>query len=98
MDNREEFYDREIAPALRKLAERCAAQGMSFAAAVQFADQGVGSTVMLTEAPDPTLRLTAFAARCKGNADLLLGWIEEDARKHGHSSVYMARLGVPHSA
>ena len=87
MVDQEPFYDDEIAPVLRSLAERCAERGMSFAAAVQFADEGIGSTVKLSTAPHPCLRMTAYAARSKGNADNLIWSLQKDGREHGHNSI-----------
>lgn len=92
LDDHEKFYDDEIAPALRSLAEQCAERGMSFAAAVQFADEGVGSTVKLSGAPHPALRMTAFAARSKGNADNLIWALQKDGREHGHNSICLQML------
>jgi hypothetical protein len=90
--DQEKFYDDEIAPDLRRIAEYCAKRGMSFAAAVQFADEGLGSTVKLAAAAHPCLRMTAYAARSKGNADALIWSIQKDGREHGHNSVCLQIL------
>lgn len=92
MVDQEKFYDDEIAPALRALAERCAERGMSFAAAVQFADEGIGSTVKLSDPTHPALRMTAYAARSNGNADNLIWALQRDGREHGHNSVCLQML------
>jgi len=92
VDDREALYDTEIAPALRALAERCAEQGMSFAAAVQFSDEGIGSTVKLASLAHPAVRMTAYAARSNGNADNLIMSLQRDGRDHGHNSFYLQML------
>ncbi len=38
-------------------------------------------------------RLVHWAARAKGNVDVLIGAIDRHAKDHGHSSVYLQQLG-----
>lgn len=91
----ESFYDKEIAPVLCLLANQCAERGLGFVAAVQYAPEGVGSTVKLGATPHPTLRLAAYAVRCKGNVDLLITCLLKDGKDHGHNSVYLNLLEMP---
>ena len=92
MIDQEKFYDVEIAPELRRMADRCSEHGMSFVAAVQFANESIGSTVKLSEAAHPCLRMTAYAARSNGNADTLIWALQKDGRDHGHNSVCLQML------
>lgn len=89
----EEIYDAEIAPKLLELCKRCQELGFSFAANVEWE---VGETGR-TESQQPTASakqlLVHWAARCNGNVDALIMAIDRCAHKHGHSSMYLERLG-----
>ena len=92
----EQFYDDEIAPVLASLAMRCNEKGVSFVASVEFGPDQSGSTVALADEHGNGIRMTAYAARCKSNVDVLFTMIIERAKVTGHSSVFLADLGVPH--
>lgn len=95
----EEIYDAEIAPELLKLCKRCQELGMSFIACVEFdpPNMGIGRTEF--QNPDEVgklsaaQRLTHWAARSQGNIDKLFMACDRHGREHGHSSVYLHRLG-----
>jgi len=91
-DEREAFYDTELAPLLLALGQKAKEAGLSFVASVGWGNFETGSTVCLQEAADPTSRLTAYAARCKGNADHLIKMIIEDCEKYGNQSIYVHLL------
>ena len=90
MDN-EEFYDTEIAPILRELGEKCQDREMSFLAVCQFGedDSDVGHTLTQQPGASPNFRLPSYAARSKGNMDILIGQLMLDGEKYGHGSVYL---------
>lgn len=91
----EEFYDAHIAPELDRLANACKERGMSFVAHVEFAVGDSGSTVLLTEHHGFGSWMVAHAARSNNNVDSLIFAIIKKARETGHSSLCLARLGVP---
>jgi hypothetical protein len=72
---REAFYDQVIAPELGRLGQLCEARGISFLALAEWAP---GSTALsLTAQADrgAAMHLAMSAARCRGNADALIGEI-----------------------
>jgi len=96
----EEFYDAEIAPALLDLCRKCQEREMAFCATVEYdpPTAGIGRTEY--QPPTEPVRkvsshqlLVHWAARCKGNVDALISAIDRNARKNGHSSVYLQMLG-----
>lgn len=91
-DEREAFYDAEIAPALLDVARKCEAAGLSFVAQAAWGNQECGSTVKLTAEMWASARIAAFAVRANGNADLLIKWMLDDADANGHNSIYLNLL------
>lgn len=92
---REAFYDAEIAPALRELAERCKANGLSFLAAVEWEPGETGRTFYTTPPVGLPLRWADLAIRVNGNVDALIFALMRDAREVGHGSICLSKLGVP---
>jgi hypothetical protein len=96
MTDNEKFYDEQIAPELLKLRELCAARGMAFVASVEYNIGDRGRTEF--QPPDEGDKLSAaqrlahWAARCNGNVDILIGWIVDHGKKHGHNSIYITQL------
>jgi hypothetical protein len=94
----EAFYDSVIAPELLKLAKLCKARDMAFVACVEYdpANSGIGRTEFCPEDSRSSLsaaqRTTHWAARCRGNVDVLISWFKDHGMKHGHNSIYLARL------
>lgn len=94
---REEFYDRVIAPALKGLGEECRANGLSFFACVEWAPGEGGRTVSFNPPVGLGIRLAEAAAASNGNVDGLIMAIMRHARVHGHGSACLTVLGVPTS-
>jgi hypothetical protein len=97
----EEFYDTEVAPALADLTRRCEARGMGLVALVGYdADGSVASTVTLPKGAAAVLRWAGALAKCwcRGgavNLDQFILGVMDEAGRTGHSSLMLARLGVP---
>lgn len=92
---REAFYDAEVAPVLRDLAERCQASGLSFLAIVEWEPGETGRTFSLSAPSGLGIRWAEAAARSNGNADNLIMGLMRHAQEHGHSSACLHLLGVP---
>lgn len=95
VEDRERYYDLEIAPVLKALSARCKRAGLSFVASVEWAPGESGSTVTLQDTVGWPTRTAAVAAASGGNADLVILDIMERARITGHSSACLHTLGVP---
>jgi hypothetical protein len=96
-EEREKFYDDEIAPALLDIMRKCHAVGMPFQAHVEFNPGLIGSSADMPARDERSLPMdwAYVAARCGGNADMLIGHLDREARKRGHGSMYLMQLGVP---
>lgn len=92
---REAFYDTEIAPVLRDLATRCQANGLSFLAVVEWEPGESGRTFYQTPPSGLGIRWADAAARANGNADNLIMGLMKHGQEHGHSSACLHLLGVP---
>jgi len=68
----EEYYDTEIAPELRRLAQLCEDRGMSFLATVEYAPEKRGNTISMTK--DPCLGMT-MVQHCMHTAPNIDGYI-----------------------
>lgn len=95
MTNNEAFYDKEIAPKLRELAEACEARGMAFVAMVEYDPGESGETYTLPKNAGIKSTLAYFAVKCHGNIDTLVLAASKHASQHGHSSMVLSRMGVP---
>ena len=71
-EEREAFYDKEIAPALMAVAKKCEDAGLSIVATVEWAPEGAGSTFVLAEGSSFAVRLVKLAAEVRGNVDGLI--------------------------
>ena len=92
MSKREEFYDREIAPALKALAEKCEGADFSMIAVVEWQHGSTGSTMTVRTGSGIALKLVFWAAQASGNADKLIARMLQSAKEHGHNSVYLHML------
>lgn len=92
---REKFYDEEIAPALLTLAEKCNKAGLSFLAVAEWEPGDIGRTMHYVQPYGPQMDWAAAAARSGGNVDALIGFLVNSAKASGHSSAYLMQLGVP---
>jgi hypothetical protein len=95
MDDKEKVYDDEVAPLLRQVCDLCEKHGMPMLAVVQFNQTDWGHTAY-TSGPYPlaNMRHCYYFAK-SGNFDASMGAVLDDARKYGHSSIYLTLLGVP---
>lgn len=98
MGDNEQFYDDNIAPVLKALAEQCRARGMSFLAVVEYGFDSRGRTVALAE-PSLDMRFISMAAAAGCNLDSLAIAMARICREESisHNSIVLHRLGVPES-
>lgn len=89
----EKIYDEEIAPLLKQVGELCTKHGFPFIARVQYerteSDSAVGDTFFIPPHTAMKTRLAFQAMRSNANIDVLIAWIEKEAEKTGHSSIYL---------
>ncbi len=95
-EERERWNDERLAPALLELARECIARGIHFVAFAEYAPGETQRTATLrfSEASAKT-RLVYYAANSDGNIDAMLNAVCRDAKRNGHSSVYLKMLDVP---
>jgi hypothetical protein len=93
-EEREAFYDREIAPVLLELGRKCQDNGLSLVAVVEWAPGDTGRTANICEGAGIGLRMTHMAAQAAGNADALIMALMKHGREHGHNSMCLHQLGV----
>jgi hypothetical protein len=91
-EEREQFYDREIAPALLELARKCQDNGISIAAMVEWEPGDTGRTVALAAGSGFGIRMVEMAMRTHGNVDSLIFALMKYGREHGHSSACLRLL------
>lgn len=65
----EDFYDKEIAPALLELMKKCEQKGMSFVSVVEYLPQQRGRTNFLTKDAGLAMVMISHAAKCGENID-----------------------------
>lgn len=97
MGEREDFYDREVAPVLRELAKKCQDAKISLVAMVEWEPGETGRTATIRGDAGFGLRMAHAAMQARGNVDSLIFAIQRYAIEHGHSSVCLHLLGVPTS-
>lgn len=91
-EEREAFYDREIAPALMELAGKCQTNGMSMVAVVEWSPGKNGRTMSIREGAGIELLVVRWAAEAQGNADALIMGLKKHGHEHGHNSMYLHLL------
>lgn len=91
----EEFYDREIAPALMAIAQKCEDHGISLVAKVEWEPGESGTTAAVRADASFALQLAHWAAASHGNVDALVMQCMRYGQEHGHSSLCLKQLGVP---
>ena len=94
MSEKEKLYDDEIAPALLALGKQCEQHGFSLVAVVEWEPGETARTVTLQAGASFKLKLVELAARCCGNVDAMFMGLMKYAKEHGHSSIFLKRLGV----
>lgn len=92
----EERYDAEIAPALARIAERCADLGMPFVATVEYAPGGFATSRRGIKPDNLHMRVAALASVAGANIDDLIIGIMRLLREEGlaHSSITLKQLGL----
>ena len=91
-EQREQFYDSEIAPALLELAGKCERNGLSLIAMAEWEPGETGTTATLTKESGFGIRMAETAMRSQGNADAFIFALIKDAKEHGHNSVCLHLL------
>lgn len=91
-EEREAFYDTEVAPTLMELAKKCQDRGLSFVAMVEWSPDGTGETVTVREGAGIKIQMASWAVKSHGNADVLIGTMVHHGEQHGHNSAYLHLL------
>ena len=91
-EEREQFYDRDVAPVLLDLAKKCEANGLSIAAMVEWAPNETGRTAALAAGSGVGIRMAEVAMRSRGNVDDLIFALMKYGKEHGHTSVCLMIL------
>lgn len=80
----EVFYDKEIAPELMRLAERCHEKGLSLVVAVEYRKGEVGRTYALQKHPKRGLLMTLFSllGLCGTNIDGYVMAVLKHCKEH----------------
>lgn len=94
-EEREAFYDREIAPEMLRLGKMCHEAGLSFLAVVEWAPGETGRTRQFVEPYGPPIEIADAAIRAGNNVDALIMFLMRIGEERGHSSVFLKQLGVP---
>jgi hypothetical protein len=89
---REQFYDREIAPVLLELSRKCQENGISIAAQVEWEAGETGTTAALVQEAGVGIRIAHLAMQAHGNVDSLIMALMRYGREHGHNSACLAML------
>lgn len=95
MDEKERFYDDEVAPKLLELSQACKARGMSFLGLVEYGPGLLARTESLQGDAGIGQLIAHWAARADGNVDALMMACRRHAQQHGHSSAVLHLLDVP---
>jgi hypothetical protein len=93
-EEREAFYDREIAPILLELAKKCEDNGLSLVAMAEWEPGETGRTAALAAGSGVDIRMVEMAMRSHGNADSLIFALIKYGKEHGHSSICLQMLGT----
>ncbi len=96
-EEREAFYDTEIAPILIDLAKRCQDAGLSFVATAEWEPGEGGTTMALQAARSLSIETAMVAARSRNNVDTIIMHLMRCGSERGHSSMCLKILGVPMS-
>lgn len=100
-EEREAFYDAEVAPLLMSLCKQCQDRDISFLAMVDYTGTGdIGRTASLqADAPGAIRYANAISQyslpRGAVNIDGFMFAVMKEARETGHSSIILEQLGVP---
>ena len=86
-EEKEKFYDEQIAPELAKLAKICKDNDLDIAAAV-FNEGDIYRTFHLNN-EIASKRIVRYSIMCNGNVDSLIKTLITDGEKFGHGSIYL---------
>lgn len=78
----DEFYDKEIAPELARLARLCEKKDMSFIAVVEIDEGDFGRTSLFTEDAHLTMLLLKVLTKADGNMDAFLSGVLRYAKEN----------------
>ena len=95
MDN-EEFYDKEIAPVLKDLMEKCLARDVAIVAVVEYKTGETGRTTGLPPNASLPMVMINHCAKTVPNIDGYILGIAKYCKKNGinlSSSIVMERMG-----
>ena len=89
-------YDNEIAPELKRLADRCKELGMPFIAVVEY-DTACRGRTQSGISPNSQEMYLIYLAAATGNIDGTVISLARYARENGvsHNSIVLAQMGVP---
>jgi len=90
----EEWYDAEIAPRLKELADKCGAKGLAFVAVVEYAPGERGETFVLPEGTGLAMIMLQHCAKMGANIDGFIMGLKEYAAEKGidtGASIYLSR-------
>lgn len=86
----EDYYDREMAPVLAKLADICRARGMAMVAAVEFDPGAIAVTGSLPEQPSMAMTMLTHCANAGEDFDAyargLRAWMDEQGIDYSASA------------
>jgi hypothetical protein len=91
-EEREVFYDTEVAPILMDLARKCKANGLSFVATVEWNPGDTGETMTISSNAGIKILMAAWAVRAHGNADALILAMMRHGKEHDHNSMCLHML------
>ncbi len=91
----EQIYDEQIAPKLLALAKECEEAGLSLVATCEWLPGESGETAFINKEASFAVRMVHTAIKAHGNVDTMMFALVKYARQHGHSSIFLHRLGVP---
>lgn len=92
---REDFYDKEIAPGLLELATKCREVGIPFLFLAEITPETTGETVSVPakgKGLGIKALMTYWAIISRGNADHLIMKMLKHSKEYGHNSVFIHML------
>lgn len=97
MEDKEAIYDDQIAPLMTQLIEICRREGVPMFASFQYGDAGFCTSALSTGhcVFNHYMALAQCSEHGGVNVDKYMNWVAKDARKNGHSSIYLKMSGVP---
>lgn len=97
MKDKEAVYDEQIAPLMAQLLEICRREKIPMFASFQYADTKFCTSALCTgHVVFDHYRALGQSAEIEGiNVDKYMNWVAKDARKNGHSSMYLSMAGIP---